>query len=145
MMRPVLPLRRDHRMALFDGMHHGFLAVHILAGVHRVDGSLRVPVVRRSHDHGIDILARQQFVVIGRDEEVFAKYLPRARAPARVQIGDRHQRDARNAERYVHIRGAAPAQPDRANLDAIVGGDRGLLRSVGKGRTCDAPYELPTS
>src|ERR1022692_2849269 len=104
-------------------------------GVHGVDGSLRVPVVRRSHNDGVDVLARQQFAIVRRQEEILSKYLPRPRAPARVKIGNRHQcGSAHLVERRVHIRRAAPAQPDCAKLDAVVGGDRALRRRAGQRR-----------
>jgi hypothetical protein len=128
-------LGRDYRMALLNGMHHGFLAIHVLPGVHGVDGSLRVPVVRCGHYDGVDVLARQQFPIIRRHEEVFSKHLPRARTPARVKIGNRHQRGSSHlVERHVHIRRAAPAQTDRAELDAVVGGNRASGRRAGRRR-----------
>ena len=81
----------DHLRALVQLLHHGLLAVDVLAGVHGVDGDLRVPVVGGADDHGVDVLARQHFAVIARGEEVIAPDFLGAGQAAVVDIGDGHQ------------------------------------------------------
>ena len=94
-------------------------------------------MVRRGHDDRIDVLARQEFVVIRSDEQIFAKDLPRADAPACVQIGDPHQRHARNVKRNVGVRRAPAAKTDDSELNPVVWRDRAL--SCGRGDVEKSP------
>jgi hypothetical protein len=72
-------LRVDHRLAFLKRMDHRLPAVNILAGVHRVDGYAGMPVVRRSHDHRVNIRASQNFPPgIERAEFVSAEPMPPA-------------------------------------------------------------------
>ena len=43
------------------------LAVHVLAGLHRLDGDLRVPVVGRADGDDVDVLAIEHLAVVGVD------------------------------------------------------------------------------
>ena len=102
-------LRGDDGVALFDRVDHGLFAIYILARIHGVDGGLRVPVVGGGDDDGIDVFAREQLVIVRRDEDVFAEDFAGARAAAGVKIGDGYQGDAgerrgRRARRLCRVR-----------------------------------------
>ena len=49
--------------SLVDGLRHRLLEVDVLAGAHRVNRHLRMPVVRGCHDHRVDVVAGQQVLV----------------------------------------------------------------------------------
>ena len=51
--------------ALGDGDGRRLLEVHVLAGPERVDRHLRVPVIGRGDDDGIDVLAAEQVAIVG--------------------------------------------------------------------------------
>ena len=62
---PSQPARRvPHLDRLLDGEGHWLLAVDVFARLHRVDRDLRVPVVRRGDDHGIDVLPLEELPVV---------------------------------------------------------------------------------
>ena len=91
-------------------MAHGFLAVHIFAGVHGGDGYGRVPVVGSGHDYGVDIVAADHLAVVARSGGVGLNLL-RAAEVAVVEIayghdpaagiqGGLHQLEAANTRAY---------------------------------------------
>jgi len=43
-----------HSEAIRNGMGQRLLDVNVFAGFHRIDGHLRVPVVRRGDDHEVE-------------------------------------------------------------------------------------------
>src|SRR6185503_9322637 len=67
--------RLDHLRPIFVLMDHRLFAIDILARLHRINGSLLVPVVRRADDDGIDVLARKNLVVVASGKRVGAPYL----------------------------------------------------------------------
>src|SRR5207249_3491850 len=44
----------NHALAIFDALYHGLLAVHVLTGIHGIDGDLGVPVIGCGDDDGVD-------------------------------------------------------------------------------------------
>ena len=57
----------DHfadRFGIFNGKGERLLVVHVLACTRRRDSDNRSPAFTRRHQHGVDILAREQFAVI---------------------------------------------------------------------------------
>ena len=66
----------DHRLAVVHVLHHGLFAVHVFAGVHGVDGDFLVPMIGRSHNHGVHVRPRQNFAVIAGDEDILAVRFP---------------------------------------------------------------------
>ena len=60
----VLQCRVHHRASLADGIGQRLLDEDVLAGLARVDGRQRVPVVRRRHHHRIEVFALQQLAEI---------------------------------------------------------------------------------
>ena len=54
-----------HFHSLFNGMHDGLFDISVLAGIHRVNQHLLVPVVGAANQHGVDILAVQNFMIVG--------------------------------------------------------------------------------
>ena len=120
-------LRLHHAAAVADLLHHGLLAVDILAGIHGVDGDFGMPVVGRGDEHGIDIRPRQHLAIIARGEKLLAPTLFGAREPPLVDVGDRHQFDARHCLRRLGVAGAHTARADQRHADTVVGGNLLLL------------------
>ena len=111
-MRPLRSCAAITSLPCFDLLHHGLLAVDVLAGVQRVDGDARVPVVGRGDDHGVDVLARQHLAIVARGEEVVAADFLGARQAAVVDVADGHQFDAGEGQRVVGVAGAHAAGAD---------------------------------
>jgi len=122
-----LPRGLDHARSLVELLDHRLLDVHVLARLHRVDRHRHVPVIRRRDDDGIDIRPRQHFPVVARREEVSAPELFREREPSFVDVGNRHQLDARRLQRRAHVLLAANARADRGKANPVV--RRNALRS----------------
>ena len=53
---------------LVDGVAHRLLAIDVLAGVHRVDGHLGVPVVGRADHDGVDVLGGEDLAIVLGDQ-----------------------------------------------------------------------------
>src|SRR5262245_44232289 len=110
-------------LGLLDGASHGLFAINVLAGLHRLDGDRRVPVVRRGDDHGVDVLAGDHFAVIERGQFGLAELLGIVQPFAVNVANSDHLRGARGfAELYrpPHHAGASPPEPDAADVDAVV-------------------------
>ena len=102
-------------------MDHRLLAVHVFPGFHGIDGSLLVPVVRRRHDYGVDIFARQNLAVIaGRENIVPPKLLAVLQAPV-VTIGNGNQLHARNLHRELRVSLSLNSRSNKCQLNMIVG------------------------
>ncbi len=116
----------DHLLAVVDALHHRFLAVHVLARAHGVDGDLLVPVVGRPDDHRVHVPPRQHLAIIAGGENVRAPPLLRVRQAAVVNVGDGDQLGA-GRDRRRGVAASLSARADQRDLDAIVGGF-GILR-----------------
>ena len=67
----IVDARRFHdRRALFDLQRERLLDVDVLAGVERVDGHARVPVIGRGDEGGVDFLGLEQLAMVG---EIWAR------------------------------------------------------------------------
>ena len=111
-------------------MDHRLFQVDVLAGIHGIDGRLHVPVVRGGDEHRIDVFARENFAVVAGGEQILAPHLLAVLAPAGVQIGHRHQLDARHLHGRVSIVLAAPAGSDESKVNVVVGRVRHRRRQV---------------
>ena len=123
-MRLVDARRLDHRRAILIEVDHRLFAVNVLAGLHGVDRSLLVPVVGGADDDRIDILARQDLVVVARRKNVVAPEFLASRQPAVVAVGRGDQFHARHLHSDPGVELALAPRADERDLDVIVGGDR---------------------
>ena len=119
-MRFVVLRRLDHLRPVRVEMDHRLFAVHVLAGLHRVHRDLLVPVIRRADNDRIDILARQNLVVVARGEDVVAPDFFAAREPPVVAVGHRHQLHARHLHGRARIAHALSARANQRDLNMIV-------------------------
>ena len=114
-------------------MDHGLFAVDIFAGFHGVDSGLFVPVVGRGDDHGVNIVAGEDLVVVAGREDVAAPDLFRVFKAAVVTVRGGNELDAGNLNGRARVALALTACADKRNLDMVVGGDglggRGLRGS----------------
>ena len=110
-------------MAFADRMDHRLFAVHALAGPERRNRDRLVPVVGRSHDHGVDVVARKHLVVVACGEESRAVTLTGGVQTAVEDITRGHEFDPRDAERRRYIRHSHPAGADDREADAVRGSD----------------------
>ena len=85
------------------------------------DGLL-VPVVGRADDHRVNILARQNLVVVAGGEDVVAPEFLAVLQPAVVAVGHGHQLHAGNLHGGLGVALSLPARADQRDLDVIVGG-----------------------
>src|SRR5262245_19840158 len=133
-------------LGLLDGASHGLFAINVLAGLHRLDGDRRVPMVGRGDDHGVDVLAGDHLAVIERGQFGLAGLFGLVQSFAvNVANGD-YLRGARvftDFHRPPHHAGASPAEADAADVDAVVRAqnprvDVGVVDSRGasRGYTC---------
>jgi hypothetical protein len=99
----------------------------VLAGGERLDRDRHVPVVGGRDQHCVHVLAREDFLVVARREDLLAEQLLRARQAAVVEIGHSNEFDARSLQRRLGVARALDAQADRGEANAI-GGTRGRLR-----------------
>ena len=124
------------RPAFRDRERRGLLQIHVLAGLDRMDGDDSVPVIGRADDDRVDVLVREQFLVVAvRGDAVvllpglLAVILVDQRAGVlgtmAVEIADGH--DSRglvfpDPRQIVHARN--PSVADGADVDAIGGRER---------------------
>ena len=113
--------RLDHLWPIAIKMDHRLLAIHILAGLHRVHRGLLVPVIRRADNYRVNVFAGQNLVVVARRKNVAAPEFLAVRQPAIVAIGRCHQFHARHLHSSFRVVLALATGADQRNLDMIVG------------------------
>ena len=104
------------------------LAVDVFAGLrggHRGGG---VPAVAGGDDHGVDVLAGQQFAEVAEQPAILvAVVLIDERlaglAAAGLHVGDRHALDIGQAEHRAQVVRAARTDPDHSERDLLARGD----------------------
>jgi hypothetical protein len=114
----------DHLRPIAVQMNHWLLAIHVLARLHRVDGSLLVPMVRGGDEDGVDVLARKDLAVIAGGENVVPPDLLAMREPAVIAVGDSNKFHARNLYGGLGVSLALNAGADERELNMIVGRNR---------------------
>src|SRR5687767_4956295 len=104
-------LRRvRHFHSLRRRVRHRLLAVHVLAGAHRVDQDLPVPVVGHRDDHAIDVPVLEKRLIPARDGEIGPDDLPRQGMPTIVEVTGRDTLDS--VEGYRVREQSLPLHPD---------------------------------
>src|SRR5262249_6265522 len=116
---PGLLHRGDDAEAFVDLLDHGLLDVDVLARFHRIGGDARVPVIRRADDHRLDVRPCEHLAIVARGEDLAAPDLLRAGEAAVVDVGDRRELDARDAQRAARIGRSLSARADERDAGTI--------------------------
>jgi hypothetical protein len=103
-------------------LNHRFFEVDVLAGVHRVDGDLLVPMIGRGDDHGVDVGPREHLAIVARGEDVLSPELLGARQAAVVDVGDGDDLDTGRGEGDAGVPHALAAGADQRDLDLVIRG-----------------------
>ena len=125
-------LHVDDIAALVDAVHHRFLTVHGLPGLHCINRYSTMPMVRCGDDHGVDVIASDHLPIIPGGEDIdfhllvlFALLAPLLFGflePPVIQIARRHELYAFDIEGGVDVDRAHAAGTDDRYLDLVVGG-----------------------
>ena len=132
-----------HRAALAHGERHRLLAVDVLAGLHGGDGDGGVPVVGGGDEDGIDVGAREEFLVRGVEVQALegggagvpgvavldaSLHLLRLAAP---DVAEGHDLTVIAAEQPTHVVAGDEAVADDAHRDPVAR-SRGAEQPGGK-------------
>ena len=128
----VTTRRSDHGLALTNGQGQGLFAVHVLAGFHGRDADQGVPVVRRGHDDGVYVVARDDLseVPVGLDAVVglLAKRIgvmpvrvtQKVVEPNRLDVAQRKDLRVAAVQEGVVMPAHLPTQADAPNGNPVV-------------------------
>ena len=109
-----------HLLAFFNRVHDGLLHVGVLAGMHRINEHLLMPVVGAADDDRIDILAVEQLVVIEVGFGIRAGNLQCLVASRSVNVADGHQINRGIILEELHQVLAAPTGAHGADTDLVI-------------------------
>ena len=133
---------------VLDPHRQGLLDVDVLARHDRVDRHRHVPVLGRGDEHGVDVLARQELVVvaIGRDIDLLllAALLLRRVEPRLAHVGQRDHLHLLatllvGVHDPVEVAVAHAARPDETHANRISAGERRAFLCLRFRRTPRAP------
>ncbi len=79
-----------------------------------------MPVVGHADEHGVDVLASQDLAIVDVGIDAAAEDLLGVDPPALVEVGGRHQLDARDLEGRLGVDEADDAHADRGDPDAVI-------------------------
>jgi hypothetical protein len=134
---------------LFDGVRHRLFAVDMLARFERVAGDLRVPMIGRGDQHGVDIFAIKQLAIVAVALAFRDGLGPRDSAP--IDVADRHHIDVVGLgplDQAGDVTGSLAANANDPHANAAVGTQRrggGYARhGHGSGRCDRSSHELST-
>ena len=96
---------------------HGLFAVNVFARVHGIHRRLHVPVVRSADNDRVDVLARQDFVVVARGLDIVAPQFLGMLQAAVVTVRRRHHLDARHHRRQLGVPLALPARSNQVRFE----------------------------
>ena len=94
--------------------------VHILARMHGVNGHRLMPVIRRSDQDGVHVLAGQDLAIIPRGEEVRSPHLLAVGQSPVIAVGNGDQLHTRTLQRVARVALALDAGADQRKLNRIV-------------------------
>ena len=125
----ITPGRRDHHLALAEGLGLGLLAEHVLAVAAGLDHHDRVPMVRRGAMDGVDVGAGQQVaeVVVGLailGMVLIVDAFARALADLFADVAHGDILHVRVTEERPLVAGTLIADADAAHHDAVAGAGR---------------------
>ena len=103
------------------------LDIHILAGLHRPDGSERVPMVRRRKADDVNILVLQQLADVAIGFNLLAQvlvFLHLAVKDGLVHVAKRNHPGAFDRAQAIDVAHAAPIESDHREPDIAVGASR---------------------
>ena len=137
----VLAGGRDELLPLKDVVRDRFLAVHVLAGLHRPNRREGVPMIRRRHQHGVNVLVVKDGAHVRRGLGRVALFLlhpPRGfLGPVAVWIDHGGNLDEIDLGELPHQLVAAASQSDNGDAGRIVCSGRGGSQRSGAGRGKD--------
>ena len=113
----------EHRVDARNRVRRRLLDVDVLAGGDRIHGLLRVPVIRRPDQHGIDVLAVEDAAVVADDvelERLARRVHPRIQLRL-VHLARRNPLHARLARERVEDAAGAIAAADHRHANPVVG------------------------
>ena len=115
--------------ALRDVLRAGLLAIHVLAGLGGIHGGRRMPVGPGGDQHGIDIVAVEQFAKVAIHVAVLIAVLLVGhlldRDAARfLHVADGHELDVLLFQEAAQVVGAAVADADAADARSVRWGPR---------------------
>jgi hypothetical protein len=125
----LLARRLDDGLALLPPVCHRLLDEHVLAGVHRIERHLLVPVIGDGDDDRLDVLVVEQPPVVAPGAEVGAEDLMGTREVRFVCIGDFHDAGVRDRAGAAEEDLAPDADADDADADTVVGPEHGGVRA----------------
>jgi len=133
----------DHGRAVLVEVDHRLFAVHILAGLHGVDGGLLVPMVGGADDDRIDVLAGENVVVVAGGEDVVAPQFLAAGKAAVIAVRRGHEFDPWDLDGGAGVVLPLPSGSDKGDLDMVIGGDRlgRLLFGFGCGKKMQTRHQ----
>ena len=113
----------DHLRPIGVEVDHRLLAVNVLAGLHGIHWRLLVPVVGGADDDRVNVLARQNLVVVARGEDVVAPQFLAVRRGGRCSSRPRPPPSRPAPDRDLRIVLPLAARADQRDLDVVVGRD----------------------
>ena len=103
-------------------MDHRLFEVDVLAGFHRVDGGVFMPVVGGGDDDGVNVFAGKNLAIVAGGKDIVAPELPGVGEPAVVAVGDSDQFHPWNLQRVASVTLALDSGADEGELDHVVRG-----------------------
>ena len=135
----MLPRGGHHGLAFDDIDADRLLHVNIGPGLDRGDHRQRVPVVRRGHEHDVEILLGEHLAIVAIGARLLLGLLPGRHhvgglaQHVLIDIAERHDVDRRNLNQPKEVTLAVPTAADQADALLLLRGD-GAGRASGQGR-----------
>ena len=122
---PVLAGGVEHGVALAHVPADRFLAIHVGAGLHRGDRVQRVPMVRRTDQHNVEVLLLEHLAVVRVGSWLFLRFLPlagdlhRAREHLLVHVANRDDLDRRDLDQPPKVALSIPPGADQTDPSGL--------------------------
>ena len=112
--------RLDHFRAIRVLMNHRLFAIHIFAGMHCVDGDLLMPVIRRGHNHGVNVFASENLFIVHRGKDIVPPQFLAMVTPSLVGVANRNQLDSGNLHCSLRNPLAPNTRTDQCKLNRVI-------------------------
>ena len=99
-------------LAFVDGQRQWLLALHVFAGLQRVDDDLRVPVIGRADGHHVDVVAIQHLAIVRVDLALAVELVPGGKSLTVTLVHIRTSHDVGEPRGAAAI-AAYPSRPHR--------------------------------
>ena len=128
-------------LAFVDGQRERLLTVHVLAGQHRFDGDLDVPMVGRPDGHDVHVLAIQDLAIVGKDLALAVVLGGKSLGVSAIDVRTGHHHAF--AARVMADPAAAATNADRSDSQLVAGRLGGLARWVPEVRDRQSSSDNP--